>query len=272
MELMVFKSLWGMDQPLEENIKKIAEAGYDGVESAIFYLKDKELLPGLLEKYKLKLIAQVIANGDSVEEHLLSFRQQMALAEQYGAIKINVHGGKDSFTFDEQKSFYEAALKVEKDLNIPTGHETHRGRPMFTPWTTAALLKEFPELNITADISHWLCVCESYLEDQQENLQLAAERTIHIHGRIGYPQGPQVPHPAAPEYAKEREVHEDFWQRVCEIKHQKKSPVVTFTPEYGPPGYLHTLPFTNQPVADLWQVCLWTADRFRDQYSKMFQG
>jgi hypothetical protein len=25
-------------------------------------------------------------------------------------------------------------------------------------------------------------------------------------------------------------------------------------PEFGPPGYMPTLPFTNQPVADAWRV------------------
>jgi hypothetical protein len=28
----------------------------------------------------------------------------------------------------------------------------------------------------------------------------------------------------------------------------------TLTPEFGPDGYLPTLPFTNQPVADLLQI------------------
>jgi hypothetical protein len=29
------------------------------------------------------------------------------------------------------------------------------------------------------------------------------------------------------------------------------------TPEFGPDGYLHTLPFTHQPVADLWEINSW---------------
>ena len=29
------------------------------------------------------------------------------------------------------------------------------------------------------------------------------------------------------------------------------------TPEFGPDGYLHTLPFTNAPVADLWEINTW---------------
>jgi hypothetical protein len=31
----------------------------------------------------------------------------------------------------------------------------------------------------------------------------------------------------------------------------------TFTPESGPDGYLHLQPFTQTPVADLWEINRW---------------
>jgi hypothetical protein len=44
----------------------------------------------------------------------------------------------------------------------------------------------------------------------------------------------------------------------------------TFTPNYGPPPYLHTLPHTNVPVASLSEVCDWQANRAREQFAKAF--
>ena len=41
----------------------------------------------------------------------------------------------------------------------------------------------------------------------------------------------------------------------------------TLTPEFGPPPYLHTLPHTNVPVADLAAVCDWMASRQRDRFA-----
>jgi hypothetical protein len=38
------------------------------------------------------------------------------------------------------------------------------------------------------------------LDDDQDAVEEAA-RHAHTSMRVGYPQGPQVPHPAAPEYA-----------------------------------------------------------------------
>ena len=42
--------------------------------------------------------------------------------------------------------------------------------------------------------------------------------------------------------------------------------VSTLTPEFGPPPYLHTLPHTNVPVADLADVCDWMSVRERANF------
>ncbi|GGG19038.1 sugar phosphate isomerase/epimerase family protein [Paenibacillus abyssi] len=266
MKIKSFKSLWGMDGPLESQIERIAAAGYDGIESP--HPADLSITGGtpvddqyflrLLEQYKLDYIAMVFTAGDN---HAESFREQAERAASMRPIMINSHSARDVMTFGEQAAYFEQALAVEQQLRIPVGHETHRGRAMFTPWTTAALLRKYPELKLTADFSHWVCVCESLLEDQVEDLALAIERTIHIHTRVGYAQGPQVPHPAAPEYATELEMHEGWWKRIVEAR-VKDGTNLTFTPEFGPANYMPMLPFTNQPVSDLWQVCLWMKERF----------
>jgi hypothetical protein len=40
----------------------------------------------------------------------------------------------------------------------------------------------------------------------------------------------------------------------------------TMTPESGPDGYLHTLPFTQAPVADLWEINRWMAETERRHF------
>ncbi|UVI29667.1 sugar phosphate isomerase/epimerase family protein [Paenibacillus spongiae] len=255
MKTKIIKATWGMEgMPLAEQFKKIAEAGYAGVESPLPSDEETAQFKELLARYNLDYVAMVFTGG---EDHAASFEQQVERAVQFQPLLINSHSAQDSMPYNEQLKFFSRAIEIERQAGIQVGHETHRGRAMFTPWATAQLLDELPELKLTADFSHWCCVCESLLHDQEANLRRAFERTIHIHARVGYAEGPQVPHPGAPEYARELEAHVGWWQEIVNQRKAKGYDITTITPEFGPPGYLHTLPFTNQPVADLWEVCLW---------------
>ncbi len=53
-------------------------------------------------------------------------------------------------------------------------------------------------MKINADFSHWVCVTESYLENFQDELNEAIYRAEHIHARVGFTQGPQIPDPGLP--------------------------------------------------------------------------
>jgi sugar phosphate isomerase/epimerase len=184
LNIKLFKALWGMESlSLEEQFARIASAGcYTGIESPLPSKEKENQFRELLSKYQFDYIAMVFTEG---EDHLASFQRQLEQAAAFNPLFINAHSAKDSMPYDKQLAFYEQALRAEKAINIQVGHETHRGRAMFTPWGTARLLKDLPDLKITADFSHWCCACESLLEDQADNLKLAFERTIHIHSRVG---------------------------------------------------------------------------------------
>ncbi len=260
MKLIVFRALWGMTGAVSDQIERIARAGYEGIdfwpEHTAATLAE---IMALSETYQLKRIA-----GARVADKA-SLAVTLHRVAEFQPMKIILHGGKDSMTRDEGCAFLEAALRVKEEIGIPVAHETHRGCLFFSPWDTAFYLRHFDSLRINADYSHWVNVCERLPDDQAEALELANQRAIHIHGRVGYEEGPQVSDPSAPEYAAHLSWHEKQWRRICKIREQAGDEFVTFTPEYGPPRYLHTLPHTDVPVADLWQVCLWAAQRARQQ-------
>jgi len=261
MAVLFFRALWGITGALPEQLERIAAAGFDGVEIwwAALEVQPAELRQ-LLDECGLQLImaTNVDTQGD-IEPTL------KRLAE-YEPLRINLHSGRDSFTFAEGRAFFEEALRVESAVNVPVMHETHRGRTFFTPWNTATYLHQFSSLKITADYSHWVNVCERLPDDQAEAMALANQRAIHIHGRVGYEEGPQVPDPAAPEYAPQLAWHERQWAAIKLHRDNLDDYPLTFTPEYGPPPYLHTLPHTGLPVADLWNICLWATQRAREQF------
>src|SRR5690554_1951218 len=152
MKLKLIKSTWGMTGTLEEQFASIAEAGYDGVEAPVYFLERPEVFRKLLKQYGLDFIAQVVTFGEAknVQKHVDSFRQQVELAASFNPLHIVSHSAKDSMEIEDQFRFFEQALEIERKYGLAIGHETHRGRAMFTPWTTSKLLQKFSELKITA--------------------------------------------------------------------------------------------------------------------------
>jgi hypothetical protein len=109
-------------------------------------------------------------------------------------------------------------------------------------------------------------VSESLLEDQPETVDLTLQRVDHIHARIGHQEGPQVNDPRAPEWKNAADAHFTWWDKVIEIKKQKGD-VQTILTEFGPPTYMPTLPYTQQPLADQWAINVYMKDLLRKRYS-----
>jgi sugar phosphate isomerase/epimerase len=264
-QLKIMRHLWGVTEPFESAFPKFKELGYVGVEEW-FQVFDARLMK-LLDAERLQLIVLVGSHGDSVEEHLRVFAEQVEQAKALGPILINAHSGSDRFSAVEAKRFYEGALKIEQSAGIPIAHETHRGRVLFNPWITRDVLRELPELKLTCDYSHWVCVAERLIDNELEILKLCAEHALHIHARVGYEEGPQVPDPRAPEYRGHVEAHERWWDLIWDSQQARGLEFTTLTPEFGPPNYMQTLPYTGVPVADLWDICNWQARRQAERFA-----
>ena len=268
MELLVFRHLWGITEPWETLFPKIRHLGYHGIEHILPEPAEVDRFRGLLDRHGFSYIAQVITTGSTVEEHLHSFRAVVDNARDLNPRKINCHSGGDWFSEEQARRFFGEALDHEAKIGIPVAHETHRGRVFYNPWVTERLLKVFPQLKLSCDFSHWVLVCERLLETELGIIQQCAAQCIHIHARVGYEEGPQVPDPRAPEYQRHVTAHEQWWDLVWDAQERKGFAESTLTPEFGAPDYLHTMPYTKMPVADLWDICNWQADRQRSRFSR----
>ena len=261
MKLCLFRHLWGVDGSWETVFPKIKVFGYHGIETSVPAPADRDRFRQLLDQFGFDYIPQIFTTGATVAEHVQSFRDQVSLAQSFHPRFINAHTGRDVWSDAESRQFYQTALKIEADTGTPLAHETHRGRVFYNPWITSRLLNEFDTLKLCCDFSHWVCVCERLLDDQLEIIRQCAGRCLHIHARVGYEEGPQVPDPRAPEYLPYVEAHERWWRMIWDAQAKRGDQISTLTPEFGPPAYLHTLPYTNAPVSDLWEICNWQAKR-----------
>ena len=266
MKLIVYKALWGMTEALRGQIAIIKAAGYDGVESATQECTDPKVLKMQLKDHDLRYISLVYTEGP---DHVEQLRRHVGNAMEFEPTKIVAHAGRDIMPFVDQVRFLETALRIEEEFGTTIAHETHRRRPFFSPMSTVALLKILPDLKLNIDYSHWCCVTESMLEDHAEAIAMSAKNAVHLHGRVGYENGPQVPDPRVPEWERCVTKHEAWWALIIREHIVRGAEEFTFTPEYGPATYMHTIPTTGKPVADLWDVCLWGAERFREQFHRI---
>ncbi|MEW6510966.1 MAG: TIM barrel protein [Bacteroidota bacterium] len=265
MRILVARSKWEFDTlPLDDFLRKISGAGFDASDIHLPSLKESpEETAALHHRYRLSLMALITSEGKTPEEHCRSLEERLALAARCSAGHVNCHTGRDIFTPEENITIFRAAADLARRYGLPISHETHRGRALFSLPATRDLLRTLPELRITADFSHWCCVHESLLQDQEDALALAIERSDYIHARIGHAEGPQVNDPRAPEWDTERNIHLEWWKRIAREHVKRGSERLFVCPEFGPAPYMPQLPHTRQPVTDLWEVTLYMKDLLR---------
>ena len=266
MKLLLIRHLWGVTDKWENVFPQFRELGFGGIEVALPVARERRRLRRLLAEHQLDCIPQIFTAGANVAAHLESYRRQVDEAASLSPRFINSHSGQDAWSESEASRFFEAALAIEQSGGIRIAHETHRGRILFHPWVTRRLLERFETLKLCCDFSHWVCVCERLIDDQIAIIRQSAARCLHLHARVGYEQGPQVPDPRAPEYVAHLAAHERWWRLVWDAQQHRGERTSTLTPEFGPPGYLHTLPFTQAPVSDLWEICHWQARRQKNNF------
>lgn len=128
-------------------------------------------------------------------------------------------------------------------------------------------LKEFPSLKLALDFSHWVCVSESYLEDQEDAIELAIKHGVHLHARVGHTQGPQVTDPRAPENAEALQYHLNWWDKWARHLIQNNAHSCTITPEFGPYPYMAHQCYTQNPVASQWEINCYIKDLLKKRYT-----
>ncbi|MDB6015931.1 MAG: xylose isomerase [Pedosphaera sp.] len=280
MELHLFKTLWGHAGSLDDAILACREHGFNGIEGPPpAVATERESFRAKLNDTGLEFIAEICTAGSYVPDrqaspaaHLDSVRQLGESAIECRPLFLTIIAGCDAWSVGQSVDFFGAAMTLGGALGVMVSFETHRSRSFFNPWTTRDILRQLPGLKLTCDFSHWCVVCERLIDTEPDILTLCAERAHHVHARVGYDQGPQVPHPAAPEHYTALAAHERWWTQIWRSQLARGMSVSTMTPEFGPDGYLHTQPFTNEPVADLGQINTWMAQRQRQRFAEFHAG
>lgn len=275
MNIHFFCSMWGMaDLPLEMMLKKVKDAGYDGVEFGFAKgnIHNRNAFIKLANELELHTIGQqCFAEGTDFISYRKSFRSNLEWLVSFNPMFINSHTGRDFYTFDQNCELIMIAEEISVKAGIDIIHETHRGRFPFSPSQCVAYIEKFPQLKFTADLSHFCVVSESYLEEQYTILKQVQQRSFHIHARVGHPQGAQVADPRLPEWSLALAWHLNWWDDIVNFRRLEGKSTLTITPEFGPQPYMPAIPFTLQPVADQWQINLYIKQLLKSRYTVHYE-
>jgi len=276
MELLTFASAWCFGS-LDRCCREVELGHFDGIEgppptdSAL-----RARLCRAIDVEHMPFIAEICTGGDYApassverERHFDDLQRQLDAAAACGAVLASCLFGSDAWSFSQAVDGYARALELGVATGVPLSFETHRGRPTFHPRLTLDLLSALPELRLTCDLSHW-CVVGERLIDQPHVIDAVAARARHMHARVGYAQGPQVPDPRVAAYRHELSAHEAWWTALWRAAHARGESRFSATPEFGPDGYLQSHPVSGQPAADLDELNVWMSQHLRQRFSELF--
>jgi sugar phosphate isomerase/epimerase len=267
--LKLLASKWGISGSWDEFCARVKDTGYDGIEVVLpGQKKAQEELFNATEKYKLEYGFQASGGLESdFEKHLEQFQKAVEAAVIFKPLFVNCHSGRDFFTFEQNQQLIDFTTGLSKSSGVNIYHETHRARILFAAQIAKSFIEKMPELRLTLDISHWCNVHGTLLQDQQEAVNHALARTDHIHARVGHAHGPQITDPRAPEWEREVDAHFQWWDQVVQNKVAQGRPLTVKT-EFGPPNYMTTVPYTRQPLVDLWDINTYMMRLWRERYSQ----
>jgi len=280
MKLDIFRSLWGYTGEWHTAFAEAREAGFDGLEARIpLESERRQACAAYLRDEAVPYIAILFTaydvlpdQGASPAVHLEDLKRKLGYADELAPRFVNVLAGNDRWPLAQQVEFFGRAQEIAEASGHLCSFETHRARSLFNPWVTLEIARQLPQLLFTSDISHWVVCCERLLNDPHDDFSDFVKRVHHVQARVGYDQGPQVPHPAAPEYGEALRFHQQHWAAVWASQRERGYTGTTLTPEFGPDGYTHRLPFTDMPIADLWQLNRWMGQTERRHFDSIYNA
>ena len=266
---------WGSENiPWDIFLKQVKDAGYDGIEWFPFgEPRDDNYVLELLAKYELDfaIVMAVIEPYNNLDIYLKKLEadliELMQIRNDYKKpLFFSAQTGREFF--DEQliKECLTICNQIEEKYATPIYQETHRNKWSYAAHVVAPILAKNPDLKLTFDVSHWFCVSESLLEDQQDAVDSAIKHAKHIHARVGSTQASQVWDPALPEYEEVLDAHLRIWDKWVAQQQVNKIPI-TITPEFGPVPYLVKGNRKSSLRDEQWRINLWMKDFLQNRYA-----
>lgn len=275
MEIKFYCPRWGSESiPWPVFSQQARLEGYKGVEVfPLLHRSEKESMLDSLEANGLEfaLLHAELKEGKDFKKYLGVLRDNLYVLADYRKQNlvpsfISSQTGREYYTPSQVEECLGICDEVESNTGIPIYQETHRNKWSYAAHIVKEYLLRLPSLKLTLDLSHWVCVSESFLQDQQDTVDLAIQHTFHLHARVGHPEGPQVIDPGSPENAEALFHHLKWWEKWINALSAKGVQSCTITPEFGPYPYLPFFPHTEKPIVDQWDINRWMKNLLQEKF------
>jgi hypothetical protein len=273
-KLLVYQSLWAMERrrpdghewPLNEKLRMIADAGFDGAGVRFADREFATTVTRFLREHGMSWQAQCYPRTVADLEPILESVRML------GADHVNLQPDVRPQTVAECVPLLEGWRRLSRESAIPVHVETHRDRMTTDLHFTLRLLDAFPDLRLTGDLSHYVVGREFAWPISDENHRLMHRILDHcwgFHGRVASREQIQV----QIGFAHQREWLELFmgWWEYGFRSWRRRAPVdatLTFLCELGPREYAMT-GADGYELSDRWQEALMLKELIRALWRKL---
>jgi hypothetical protein len=242
-QLLILQSLWAMERahpedperPLEEKLKMILEAGYDGFGVT------------LTEPETARRVGEVARNEGKIVEGLWfpktvdDLKPGLERAAAIGVHHLNIQPDVRPRRLEESLRILEGWQRLAEEVDFPVYIETHRDRLTNDLLVTLDILDRLPELKLLADLSHYVVAREmAWPIDvvRHEMIRRVLDAAWAFHGRVASSEQVQV-ELSFPQHRKWLELFLDWWTYGFRSWRERAGPddVLTFVCELGPQPY-----------------------------------
>ncbi len=273
-KLLVYQSLWAMERrrpdglewSLDEKLEMIRAAGFDGAGVRFFDYKYAKEITDFLRANDMTWQAQcypkTVDDLKPIIEHV----------RELGADHINLQPDVRPYRLEDCIPLIEGWRRIAHDAQIPVHIETHRDRMTTDLFFTLHLLDCFPNLRMTADISHYVVGREFAWPISEENHALMHRILDHawgFHGRVASREQVQI-QISFPHQKEWVDLFMGWWEYGFRSWRQRapQDATLTFLCELGPKEYAMTGP-DGYELSDRWEEAQMMMRMIRALWAKL---
>lgn len=257
-QLKVLQSLWamerrqpdGMEWELPTKLAMIRDAGFDGAGVRFIDPAYAREVTSFLRSHNM--IWQAQCYPQKVED----LAPVLELVAELGADHVNLQPDVRPRTLAECVRYLEGWRRMAQQAGVALNIETHRDRMTTDLFFTLDLLDAFPDLRLTADISHYLVGREFAWPVDATNhamMHRILDNAWALHGRVASREQVQI-EIGFPQHQGWVELFMGWWEYAIRSWRRRAGPdaTLTFLCELGPAPYAIT-GADGRDLADRWQ-------------------